>query len=420
MGFVQEAAGKSTALPPNAGSPIADDSEAHCLVVAPTGQGKGRSLVLPNLLTWPHSAIVVDVKGEAAQTTARYRRSIGHRVTILDPFRRVSEGVDGLNPLDWLQGSKDEIADNASTLSETLTGSERSLREPFWDCLSNDFAAGLLAYAATSDDPAKRQMAFVHQMLTSEESEYRIAVILDNEPHMNAYARMQFAGFLQHEGEKVRSSVRSTTQQHLRIFANPLVQQVVSKTTVDLEGLQRGEPHTIYLVLPATRLQSHAALLRLWLSVLLGTIAERDTQPLAPTLLVLDEMAQIGALPIVLQALTLLRGYGLRVMAIVQSLAQLRAMWPQDFQTVIDNCGTIATFGQTRLTMAQPMAELLGDVSADSLMRLPQGQLAISMSGERTRVAKKLDYLHDGLFAGRFDPNAFYARQSSQPHAHPS
>ena len=178
---------------------------------------------------------------------------------------------------------------------------------------------------------------------------------------------------------------------------------------MDLGALQHGEPVTIYLVLPAARLHSHAALLRIWLSVLLGTIAERQHKPLAPTLLIVDELAQIGGIPLILQALTLLRGYGLRVMAIIQSLAQLRSMWPTDYQTIVDNCGTVATFGLTRATMATPMSELLGDIGTDALMRLPAEHAVINRTGQGSRVVRKLDYLNDALFEGRFDPNPFYA-----------
>ena len=392
--------------------PVTDASEAHTLVVAPTGSGKGRSLVLPNLLHWPHSAIVVDIKGEAALTTARYRRSLGQRVVVLDPFHRVSQGEEGLNPMDWLAGSPEHLGDNATTLAETLSGGTANLKDPFWDHAANDFIAGLIALAATDPDPARRMLGRVYDILTSDNPAYEVAVLLDTLKDMPAFARRHLAAYCNHEAEKVRTSVTSTAQQHLRLFASPLVQQSVARTTMDLGALLRGEPVTIYLVMPATRLLSHAALLRIWLSVLLGTIAERRHKPLAPTLLIVDELAQIGGLPLILQALTLLRGYGLRVMAIVQSLAQLRSMWPTDHQTIVDNCGTVVTFGQVRATMAAPMAELLGDIGTEALMRLPADHAIVNRTGRGSIEVRKLDYLADPMFEGRFDPNPFYGLAS--------
>lgn len=45
----------------------------HCLLVAPTGAGKGISFVIPNLLLFQGSAVVLDVKGENFELTSRHR-----------------------------------------------------------------------------------------------------------------------------------------------------------------------------------------------------------------------------------------------------------------------------------------------------------------------------------------------------------
>ena len=67
--------------------PIVDDSDGHTLVFAPTGKGKSRGVVIPNLLNWPGPAVVIDVKGELSATTAEYRRDVlGQEVHILDPW----------------------------------------------------------------------------------------------------------------------------------------------------------------------------------------------------------------------------------------------------------------------------------------------------------------------------------------------
>jgi type IV secretion system protein VirD4 len=390
---------------------IEDGSEAHVLVTGPTGAGKGRSLIIPNLLQWKASAIVIDIKGENAMTTARYRRELGQRVVILDPFRTVSDGSDALNPLDWASDNEEYVEDNAMRLSETMTGSRRSEKEPFWDDEANDVTAGLIAHCATQPDPAKRTLGYVHDILTADDTVLDVAVMLDTSPNMNPYARRQLANFLQHEGEKVRSSIRSTAQQHVRIFSSPLVQRSVSRTTFDLGAVRDGEPVTIYLVIPASRLVSHAGLLRIWLAVLLGVIAERRQRPEQPTLLIVDELAQLGPMPLLLQAVTLLRGYGLRAMLLLQSMSQLKTMWPTDFQTVIDNCGAMVSFGPVRPNIATELTGFMGTASAEQFDQMSTDQVMLSMVGQPAAVARKLDYLRDSLFSGRYDPNGFYQRR---------
>src|SRR6266446_35553 len=55
----------------------------NLLVVAPTRAGKGL-LAVSQLLTWKHSVIVNDIKGELFAATAGYRSTLGH-VYVLDP-----------------------------------------------------------------------------------------------------------------------------------------------------------------------------------------------------------------------------------------------------------------------------------------------------------------------------------------------
>ena len=63
----------------------------HALIVAPTGRGKTTGFVIPNLLTYQGSAVVLDVKGENFGATARHRAAQGDKV-----FR--------FAPTDWKDG----------------------------------------------------------------------------------------------------------------------------------------------------------------------------------------------------------------------------------------------------------------------------------------------------------------------------
>lgn len=59
---------------------------------APTGAGKGRNVLIPTLLSTTDAVVALDVKGELARETARFREHhLGQRVFVLDPW-----GVTGL------------------------------------------------------------------------------------------------------------------------------------------------------------------------------------------------------------------------------------------------------------------------------------------------------------------------------------
>ena len=66
------------------------DHKGHALTFGRTRGGKGVSAIIPALLTYKGSMVVIDPKGENAWITAQRRRDMGHRVVILDPWGEVN------------------------------------------------------------------------------------------------------------------------------------------------------------------------------------------------------------------------------------------------------------------------------------------------------------------------------------------
>jgi type IV secretion system protein VirD4 len=56
------------------------------MLSAPTRSGKGVGVVIPNLLNWPDSVVVLDIKGENHAITAGYRAAHGQAVYAFSPF----------------------------------------------------------------------------------------------------------------------------------------------------------------------------------------------------------------------------------------------------------------------------------------------------------------------------------------------
>ena len=71
----------------------------HALIVAPTGRGKTTGFVIPNLLTWQGSAVVLDVKGECYEASARHRAGQGDEVYRFAPTYWENKRTHRYNPL---------------------------------------------------------------------------------------------------------------------------------------------------------------------------------------------------------------------------------------------------------------------------------------------------------------------------------
>jgi len=71
----------------------------HVLCYAPPRSGKGVGLVVPTMLTWPHSAVVTDLKREIYELTAGWRGTEGNnRIFFL------TRGVYGMFPIMLVSG----------------------------------------------------------------------------------------------------------------------------------------------------------------------------------------------------------------------------------------------------------------------------------------------------------------------------
>ena len=155
----------------------------------------------------------------------------------------------------------------------------------------------------------------------------------------------------------------------VKCLGSRAVRAALGPSTFDLADWMRGAPLDIYLIFPPDKLDSHRGLLRLWLGTLLAVLLRRTEVAEPKTLLLLDEAAQLGTLPHLRTALTLLRGYGVRVWSLWQDLSQLRLLYPLDWETILNNSGVIQAFGLSNGWMARTCAEILG-VPAGELLAL--------------------------------------------------
>lgn len=158
---------------------ISISPENHCLTIAPTGAGKGTGLIIPNLLNYRGSVIVVDPKAENYFLTHKYRRDLGHKVFLIDPFGeavRLAEdkGVevpttDRINVLDILREDADGRADNSVMLAEILAPPHTE-HNHFWNQKAKELVSGFLYYLAVSEHETDRSLRRLSDILTHEKA----------------------------------------------------------------------------------------------------------------------------------------------------------------------------------------------------------------------------------------------------------
>ena len=136
----------------------------------PPGAGKGIGAVIPNLLSYPGSVLVLDIKGENHAVTSRYRSvALGQSVYRLDPFNVMGEGSHSINWLDFLNHRCPSVVSRASALADLLVVHE-SAGSPHWNEAAQDLIKGLILYVCTLP-PQDRNISTLRRILTTSEHE---------------------------------------------------------------------------------------------------------------------------------------------------------------------------------------------------------------------------------------------------------
>ena len=392
--------------------PILHTGDGHLITLARTGAGKGVGCIIPALLRYQGPVIVIDPKGENYQVTARRRREMGQDVLLLDPFGITGEETDALNPLDLLDPRSPEAIDSAVQLAELIVTKQHT-QDPFWDSRAHSLITTMLLFVASGRPPVLRNLQEMHYLLnqTNEDMDFTFKEILKS-----SLPVVRQGGAIKSTAEaKVWASILSTAQSHTDFLRSTGAQATLGRSTIDLDAITRGDPMSIYVVVPPEKLDSHGKLLRLWIGVMMSAITRRDRRPKLPTLFILDEAAQLGPLKQLRQAITLLRGYGLRTWSFWQDLSQLQMLYPQDWKTMINNCEVLQAFGFSNARVARDGGELTGYDDWRALQDLEFPEMVLAIAGDKPVISRKPNYLEDPAFAGQFDENRFYAEPEELP-----
>lgn len=391
-----------------AGEPVWLEGEGHMITIAPTGAGKGRGALIPNLLTYQGPVIVIDPKGEAYRVTARRRREMGQTVHVIDPFGLVTEESDSLNPMDAFDIPGVDVSGVAADIARQLSGGKLALRDPFWDVRGHDLSAALIAAvnALHKEEPEKRTLAEVRRMLKSDDVTYNLAVVLDSwGGKIGRFAYEEIANFLQ-TVEVTRSGIHATACSYYSIIASDAAQRTILSSTIDLAAVRRGDPMTIYMVVPPPKLRSHAALFRLWTAILMAAVLSRtDELPEHRTLFAIDETAALDQFEMLAMIYTMARAYGMRVWTFFQDAEQIQKMLPDAWRTLMANSAAIQVFGVPNHLAGKELSHILGDFSEYELRNMDRNHLALQMAGRPGMCVRRPDYLTDDVYRGYYDPH---------------
>lgn len=332
----------------------------HTAVFAPTGVGKGVSIVIPHLLTCTDSMVVVDFKGELVKATAQARRRMGHRVVVIDPFG-VAGGTDTFNPLDFIDKESRHALDDCRDLAEALVVRTGQEKEPHWADSAEVWIAAMVATVAAFADAGDKSLQSVRSLLTNPvKMQEAIKLMCESDLWEGMLARLGHQ--LTHFKDKELSSTLTTTNRFLRFLDTIAIADNTRRSSFAPADLLTGKL-TVYLVLPPEHMRAQSPLLRLWIGSMLRAVVKNGLQEHTRVQFVLDEAASLGHMEALDDAVDKFRGYGIRLLFLYQSLGQLKLCWPENRdQTLLSNV-TQVYFGVNDQQTAEYVSNRLGDAT---------------------------------------------------------
>lgn len=296
---------------------------------APPRSGKGVGVVVPNLLNWPGSTIVSDIKGENFIRTAGYRATHGQEVHLFDPLSE-KECSARWNPLGYVAEEPYRCIDDLQRIA-TMLFPDPLAGDPFWTSSARSLFLGIALYIFEAPGATRTLGEVLRQGMASDAEGFqkhwkrvidaceRAGYPLSQEAVQSLYDVIDLA-------PTTASSIRKTFTSRLDLWLNPMIDAATSANDFDLRDLRR-RPISIYVQINPDNVARLQPLLNLFFQQAIGLqtreLPENNPALKHQLLLMLDEFPALGRIPVIAESTAFLPGYNVRTVIIVQSNSQL-------------------------------------------------------------------------------------------------
>lgn len=360
-------------------------------VGAPTRSGKGVGIVIPNLLTWENSLIVLDVKQECFAITSKFRQQVlGQKVFLFDPF---SFNTHRYNPLEYLDFNSPDIELQIQGLANSLYPSGKGGKDFFVLQAQAVFVScvylmgklkqiDLLGSSFTLTSLAGALQGIKIQTWNAEKEAFEIQTYplqetVETVKSMGLLSETIYAKFLsffdQMEAKDQFTGVKASFETPLKVFQDPLFEMATSTNDFDFRDLRK-EKITVYIGITPENISTARPILNLLFSQL---IYENIRQGLPDTnpelkhgiLMLMDEFTSIGFMEQYQVAIAYMAGYNIRSLIIYQNQTQLAENPPLGYgdkgsQTLLENHSCNIIYRPKNPKIAEEISKRIGNITA--------------------------------------------------------
>ncbi|MGR5187082.1 type IV secretory system conjugative DNA transfer family protein [Photobacterium damselae] len=393
----------------------------HILCFAPTRSGKGVGLVLPTLLSWQSSAIILDIKGELYQETSNWRSTEGGNVVLLyDPARPES---CGFNPLEEVRiahpdngqftmtGYEVSDAQNIALMLANPEGKDKMdhfekqayslivaliLHNRYKSAHTGEMAS-MADVGATLKDPNtldiyamfSKMMTFPHLNKNSEQQELAYSkeemdeLMTANKSDTHPVV-LQIAADMYKKADRELASIISTASAAFNLFLDPIVAKNTCKSDFKIDQLRNDDkPISLYIVTRPTDIDRLKPLSRILFTLILKRSTETNDKPKHKLLMLMDEFTSMGRLQALEDSIAYVGGYGIKIYLIVQDTEQLFKHYTKQ-ETIIGNCHIRIAYAPNKVETAELLSKMTGTMTV--------AEISTTVSGKQGSVTNNISY----------------------------
>lgn len=376
----------------------------HVLTYAPTRSGKGVGLVVPTLLSWPHSAVVTDLKGELWAMTAGWRKKHAkNKVIRFEPA--ALNGGAAWNPLDEIRLSTEAEVGDVQNLATLIVDPDGKGLESHWQKTSQALLVGVILHAlykARNRDIPSASLTTVDRMLADPDRDVaELWMEMTTYGHVNGEVHPSVATAardMMDRAEDEGGSVLSTAKSYLSLYRDPVVAENVKYSDFRIKDIMcDDDPVSLYIVTQPNDKARLRPLVRIMMNMMVRLLADKMEFERAATDLpfwrkilsrlgfeqksnsyvrskkgykhrllgMIDEFPSLGKLEILQESLAFVAGYGIKFYLICQDLNQLKSRetgYGPD-ETITSNCHIQNAYPPNRVETADHLSKLTGQTT---------------------------------------------------------
>ena len=345
----------------------------NILVCGGSGSGKTRFFAKPNVMNACTSYVCLDPKGELLRDTGGLLRDAGYDIKVIDLINM--EKSHCYNPFMYLRSDND-IQRLVTNLFKNTTPKGSQSQDPFWDQAATMLLLALVFYLHYEAPEDEQNFPMVMEMIRAgdvkEDNENYVSVLdklfqrleMKNPEHI---ALKYYKSY--HSGSgKTLKSIQITLISRLEKFNLDSLASITQNDEMELWSL--GEKKTaIYAVIPDNDSSFNFIVGMLYTQLFQQLYYQADVMhggrlPVHVHF-VMDEFANVALPDEFDKLLATMRSREISVSIIIQNLAQLKALFEKQWESIVGNCDEFIYLGGNEQSTHEYVSKLLGKETID-------------------------------------------------------